>query len=224
MGLGKKVDALLSLNPDLAVIPECSEKSAIALQQRGFNSLWFGTNPHKGLGVICRQDWPLHALQQPEQKWIVAIEVDAPTPFTLIAIWACRVGSTNVHNYVGQVYYALASHPEWFNGSPVVLAGDLNSNKGWDERHDVTNHSSVVSILAERGLVSGYHEYFSEPQGMETRPTLHFYRRSDRTFHIDYVFVPRTWTLRTVEVGKYEQWSELSDHCPVVVEVEPSAT
>jgi hypothetical protein len=43
MGLDKKMDALLSLNPDVAVIPECSEKSAIALRQLGFNSLWFGS-------------------------------------------------------------------------------------------------------------------------------------------------------------------------------------
>ena len=78
MGLDKKVDALLSLNPDVAVVPECSKKSAIALRQRGFNSLWVGSNPHKGLGVICRQDWPLRALPQPAQKWIVPIEVDAP--------------------------------------------------------------------------------------------------------------------------------------------------
>jgi hypothetical protein len=58
MGLDRKSDALLSLNPDVAVVPECSEKSAIALQLRGYNTRWFGSNPHKGLGVISRQDWP----------------------------------------------------------------------------------------------------------------------------------------------------------------------
>jgi len=222
MGLDKKMDALLSLNPDVAVVPECSEKAAIALPQRGFNTLWFGCNQHKGLGVICRQDWPMRALPQPEQKWIAPIEVGAPTPFTLIAVWACRVGTRNVHNYVGQIYYALTSHPEWFNGSPVVLAGDLNSNKGWDERHEVINHSSVVGILAERGMLSGYHEYFNELQGRETRPTIYFYRRNDRTFHIDYIFVPKTWKLELAEVGGFEKWSKLSDHCPVIVDVAAS--
>jgi exonuclease III len=221
MGLDKKVDALLSLNPDVAVVPECSEKSAIALRQRGFNTLWFGSNPDKGLGVICRQDWALRALAQPAQKWIAPVEVDAPTPFTLLAVWACQVGAKRADNYIGQVYQSLIAHPEWFSQQPVVLAGDLNSNKIWDAHRAVGNHSAVVNLLGEHGLVSAYHEYFHEPQGEESQHTMFFYRRRDRTFHLDYIFIPREWAarLKTVEVGGYEQWSKLSDHCPVVVEV-----
>jgi endonuclease/exonuclease/phosphatase family metal-dependent hydrolase len=51
-----------------------------------------------------------------------------------------------------------------------------------------------------------------------------FYRRADRTFHLDYIFIPREWVsrLRTVEIGGYEQWSKLSDHCPVAVDVADS--
>ena len=81
MALDKKMDALLSLDPDVAVVPECSEKSVIAFRQRGLSTLWFGSNPHKGVGIICRQEWPIRALPQPEQKWIVPVEVDSPTPF-----------------------------------------------------------------------------------------------------------------------------------------------
>jgi hypothetical protein len=152
----------------VAVIPECSEKSALTLRLRGFNTLWFGSNPHKGLGVICRQDWPLRALPQPEQKWIAPIEVDAPTPFTLIAIWACQIGTKRADNYIGQVYHALMAHQEWFGHKPVVLAGDLNSNKIWDAHRKVGNHSAVMKLLDERGLVSAYHEHFGEPQGEES--------------------------------------------------------
>jgi exodeoxyribonuclease-3 len=183
MGLDKKVDALLTLNPDVAVVPECSEKSAIALRQRGFNSLWFGFNPHKGLGVICRQDCALRALPQPEQKWIAPVEVNAPTPFTLIAVWACQIGTKRADNYIGQVYQALTAHPEWFSQRPVVLAGDLNSNKIWDAHQKVGNHSAVVKLLDEHGLVSAYHDWFREPQGEESRHTMFFYRRDERTFH-----------------------------------------
>jgi hypothetical protein len=62
MGLDKKMDALLSLDPDVAVVPECSEKSVIAFRQRGLSALWFGSNPHKGIGIMCRRDWPIRAL------------------------------------------------------------------------------------------------------------------------------------------------------------------
>jgi exodeoxyribonuclease-3 len=220
MGFDKKADALLSLNPDVAVVPECSEKAAVSFRDRGYETLWVGSNPNKGLGVFCRKGWPIRALPQPQQQWIVPVEVDGPTPFTLVAVWACTMGPTREERYVGLVYQALISHPEWFSGSPVVLAGDLNSNKIWDSERTVGNHSDVVKILAERGLVSGYHEFFEEAHGAETRRTAYLYRHASRPYHIDYIFIPREWAarLKTVDVGEYEQWSKLSDHCPVIVD------
>jgi exonuclease III len=221
MGFDKKADALLSLNPDVAVVPECSEKSTGAFQRHGYETLWLGSNPLKGLGVFCRKNWFIRPLLQPEQRWIVPIDVDAPTPFTLIAVWACRTGTKKADNYIGQVYQSLISHPEWFDEKPVVLAGDLNSNKVWDNERLVGNHSGVVKILAERGLVSGYHEFFAEAQGAESRPTIYFYRHAHRPFHIDYIFIPREWAplIKTVEVGEYKRWSKLSDHCPITIDV-----
>jgi exonuclease III len=221
MGLDKKADALLSLNPDVAVMPECSEKSVIALRRSGLNTLWVGSNPHKGLGVISRQDWVLRSLPQPEQKWIAPVAVDAPTPFTLIAVWACVAGEKREERYIGQVHQALMAHPEWFNGSPVVVAGDFNSNKIWDAHREVGNHSAVVKLLGDRGLVSAYHEHFGEPQGEESRRTLYMFRHEDKPYHIDYIFIPQEWAsrLKTVEVGAFETWSNLSDHCPVAVDV-----
>ena len=221
MGLDKNANALLSLNPDLAVIPECSEKSAVAFKERGFESLWFGSNPLKGLGVFCRKGWSIRALHPPQLEWIVPIEVDAPTPFTLIAVWACRMGTGKANRYVGLVHQSLISHPEWFGGTAVVLAGDLNSNKIWDSERRVGNHSDVVRILYERELVSGYHEFFGEAHGAETRNTLYLHRHVHRPFHLDYIFLPREWALRlkTVYVGEYELWSKLSDHCPVAVDI-----
>jgi hypothetical protein len=103
MGLDKKMDALLSLKiPDVAVVPECSEKSVIAFRQCGLSALWFGSNPPKGVGIICRQEWPMRVLPQPEQKWMVPVAVDSPTPFTLIAVWACAVGASRENPYIGQ--------------------------------------------------------------------------------------------------------------------------
>jgi exonuclease III len=221
MGLDKKADALLSLNPDVAVVPECSEQSTIALAGRGHESLWFGSNPMKGLGVFCRKGWSMRTLSPPRQQWIVPIEVNAPTPFTLIAIWACRTGNKKTDNYVGLIYQALMANPEWFDRTPVVLAGDLNSNQIWDHERPVGNHSDVVRILAERGLVSAYHEFFGEAQGVESRPTFNLFRHTHRPFHLDYIFLPRQWAqrLKSVDVGQYERWSKLSDHCPVTVEI-----
>jgi exodeoxyribonuclease-3 len=163
----------------------------------------------------------MRILQQPQFDWIVPIKVEAPTPFTLIAVWACRMGSGRTNSYIGLVYQALMSHPEWFDGTPVILAGDLNSNKIWDGKRLVGNHSDVVKVLAERGLVSVYHDFYGEAQGAETRHTLYLFRHAHRPYHIDYVFMPLEWAkdLKTVDVGEYAQWSKLSDHCPLTVDI-----
>jgi exodeoxyribonuclease III len=221
MGFDKKADALLSLNPDVAVVPECSEKSAVAFKQHGYETLWVGSNHHKGLGVFWRKEWPIRVLPQPREKWILPVRIDGPIPFTLLAVWACQAGAKRTDHYIGQVYQALMSHPEWFDEAPVVVAGDLNSNTIWDAERKVGNHSEVVKILAARGLMSGYHEFFSEAQGAESRATIYLYRHADKPFHLDYIFIPRKWKrrLKTVDVGDYERWSKLSDHCPVIVDI-----
>jgi hypothetical protein len=92
----------------------------------------------------------------------------------------------------------------------------LNSNKIWDAHRKVGNHSAVMKLLDERGLVSAYHEHFNELQGEESRRTLYMFRHEDKPYHIDYVFIPREWASRpgTIEVGKCETWLKLSDHCP----------
>lgn len=224
MGLDTKVDALLSLAPDVAVVPECAEKSLLALRtHHRMNTLWFGSNPRKGLGIVCRQDWPMIPLPPAEETWIVPVEIGSNPPFNLIAVWACPSPTgKKQESYIGQVYRALVSHPEWFNnGHPVVVAGDFNSNTIWDASRKSGNHSDVVSLLEERGLVSAYHLNSNEPHGTETTPTFHLYRHQGRPFHLDYIFVPQPWTsrLRAVEVGPHDQWSKLSDHCPVTVDI-----
>jgi exonuclease III len=69
--------------------------------------------------------------------------------------------------------------------------------------------------------VSAYHSIRGEPHGAETTSTYFMYARPERGFHIDYVFLPRSWLERVeaVEVGSPEKWLSHSDHCPLTVDV-----
>jgi exodeoxyribonuclease-3 len=67
--------------------------------------------------------------------------------------------------------------------------------------------------------MSAYHTHYGERQGAETHPTHYFRHHQDKPFHIDYVFVPKRWKLRSVEVGSFREWGHLSDHVPMVVDV-----
>jgi hypothetical protein len=53
MALARKAPSLLALNPDIAVVQECSKNSVDDLHGHGFTGLWFGANLNKGLSVFC---------------------------------------------------------------------------------------------------------------------------------------------------------------------------
>jgi endonuclease/exonuclease/phosphatase family metal-dependent hydrolase len=113
----------------------------------------------------------------------------------------------------------LVEQSGWFGKAPVVVAGDLDSNSQWDANRPGRNHTEVVRLFESHDLISAYHAHNRENQGAETRPTYYFYRHQDKPFHIDYVFFSKGWKLKSVEVGSFREWGNLSDHVPVVVDV-----
>lgn len=219
MALAQKASSLLALNPDIAVVQECSKNSVNVLQSHGFSGLWFGDNLNKGLAVFCRKEFTLQSAEELFGKWVVPVLVHGAVDFKLLAIWACPVGTKRADNYIGEVHRCLVKQSGWFHHAPIVAAGDFNSNVQWDANRPGRNHTEVVRLLEGHGLISAYHARHGEKQGAETQPTSFLYRHPDRPFHIDYVFFPKDWKLRTVEVGSFREWGHLSDHVPVVVDV-----
>lgn len=219
MALARKAPSLLALNPDIAVIQECSKKAVDFLNSHGVSGLWFGANPNKGVGVFSCKEFSLQSVDKPFGKWVIPVRVHGAVDFKLLAIWACPVGTKRADNYIGEVHRCLVQHCGWFRNSPVVVAGDFNSNSQWDANRPGRNHAEVVRLFEIHGLISAYHAHHGEKQGAETRPTYYFYRHPDKPFHIDYVFVPKSWRLRSVEVGSFQGWGQSSDHVPLVVDV-----
>ena len=216
----RKIPSLLALKPDIAVIQERSKKSVDALSSHDFSGLWFGANLNKGVAVFCSQEFAVQLVGKPFGKWAVPVRVHGVVNFNLLAVWACPVGTKRADNYIGEVHRCLVKHRGWFSNAPVVAAGDFNSNSQWDANRPGRNHTEVVRLFESHGLISAYHAHHGEKQGAETQPTYYFYRHRDKPFHIDYVFVPTSWRLGSVEVGSFGEWGQLSDHVPVVVDLD----
>jgi exonuclease III len=84
------------------------------------------------------------------------------------------------------------------------------------------NHSDVVRLLEDRGIVSLYHKMAQEAQGQESKPSFFLHRNPAKPYHIDYCFASREIAdrCRRLEIGKFSDWIYLSDHCPIFVDLE----
>jgi exodeoxyribonuclease-3 len=234
MALHRKFAALRSLRPDVAVISECAAPARLGrrldLTALSSRPVWIGRNPDKGLAVFAFNGFHARLIDgyAPSLKFIAPVRIDGPVAFNLLAVWAQNFSDgVRRKRQPGPLRLALGRYSDFLAAGPAVVAGDLNNNVFWDRPGYLVNHAHTVARLERHGLVSAYHASRGEPQGKETTPT-HYWRdrtKDGPTYHIDYVFLPRAWMplLREMQVGTFEGWcgSGLSDHVPLVVDVEP---
>ena len=232
MALDRKVETLLALKPDIAVVSECAEPAR--LRQRGAarwfegEPVWIGRNPHKGLAVFAFNGYAarLSPLYHPALRYVAPVEVAGPTRCNLLAVWAQNASAGGVRkNRTGPLRRALRRYNAFLGEAPAVIAGDLNSNTIWDKPGWRNNHATKVQIMAGMGLVSAYHAVRGEAHGAEREPTLYWRDRTKDgpTYHIDYVFLPEPWAKTArVAIGSFEEWcgAGLSDHVPVTVDID----
>ncbi len=233
MAFHRKVDAVLDLNPDIAVISECAKPEI--LLERGANAwmegdpVWIGKNPNKGLGVFAFNDYSASLAEpwHPYLAHIAPVQIQGPTEFNILAVWAQNMsGGTYRKGQSGPLRRALSAYRDFLTNRPTIVAGDFNNNIFWDKPGWRMNHQTVVDKLSELGLVSAYHESMREAQGAETVPT-HYWRdrkKDGPTYHIDYAFVPTTWMwmLKQFELGTFEDWcgNGFSDHVPLILDID----
>lgn len=139
--------------------------------------------------------------------------------FQVMAVWT-SVSSDGREDY-RQLHEALIHHDGFVRQRPTIVLGDLNLNAtykgdGW---------RTLQALTDSLGLVSAYHEYFKEAYGQETRPTYYHKHVKNHSFHVDYCFLPHDWKrhIDAVTIGTFEDWSQVSDHVPVIVDLSISA-
>jgi exodeoxyribonuclease-3 len=233
MAVHRKLDALLSLRPDVAIVPECANPATLTAKtsQPITSMVWIGEKPNKGLGVLAFGDYSLELCPEYDARleWIAPVAVAGPCPFFLLAAWCKNHRASQQHPWQPprrQIEPAIAIYQDLLRPGATVIAGDLNSNVNWDRPGRVDNFTRTVAAAQRVGLVSAYHTVTNIEFGAEPRPTLYWQTRKldGRTYHIDYFFIPREWVpnVTSVEVGEFEKWvgSGLSDHVPLTMEVD----
>ncbi len=220
--LRKKFHVLEIFDAGIYVIQECEDPSKTKdkefLEWTG-NYLWKGDSKNKGIGVFVKKNLSLEKLDWSDLyegnkvKHFLPCRIN--NDFNLLAIWTHRNNSPTT-GYIGQLWKYLKINQHLFNKS--LLVGDFNSNKIWDKRRRVGNHTDVVNELEKIGINSLYHQYYKEEQGEETRPTFFLHRKKEKPYHIDYIFGSKEFekALQNFEIGEVDYWLEWSDHLPLI--------
>ncbi len=224
MAYRKKADFILLYKPDILIVPECEHPDKLLFPidtPKPTDTLWFGTNQHKGLAIFSYSNFRFKVLDQHNNdfKMIVPVAITGGEfDFILFAIWANNPTDRD-GQYIEQIWKAISHYDNLLSDKQTMLVGDFNSNTIWDKTHRKANHSNVVKQLQDKGIFSTYHAHHQYAQGAEKHPTLYMYRHKDKPYHIDYCFVSADFIdkLQSVEVGDYDFWTKLSDHTPLIV-------
>ena len=221
----KKAEVILALQPDILIIQECEHLDKLVFNskiQQPNHFLWFGDNKNKGLGIFSYGDYKFELLEEynPDFKIVIPILVSKEQfSFTLFAIWANNPIDKD-NRYIEQVWNAINNYDNLITKDKIILTGDFNSNKIWDRKHRIGNHSAVVDKLANKNIFSIYHNHLQEDQGKESIPTFYLQRNKNKPYHIDYCFASEDILNKLInfEIGTYENWISHSDHSPLIVD------
>ncbi len=217
MALARKAGHLLALQPDIAVVLECSNSASLDGMVR---IEWTGRYPRKGMAVFARPELTGAVADAPEEarRWCLPIWFEG-LDLDLVAIWGFRAnGTAGVPRAVA--HRALESLAPILGRRRAIVIGDFNDGPIFDAGHHAS-FARTTELLGTAGYASLYHAWTLEPYGAETGASLFHRWHRDKPFLIDHAFVP-TWWLPFVSgfsIGSPDPWLERSDHMPLVVEL-----
>ena len=225
MAFRKKYQRILELKPDLLLLQECEngDKLKETIKELPYNQLfWYGNNKHKGVAAISFNKTTIAKSRSHNSDFEYIIPLLLKTNkgnINLFNVWAMPHKTERQKNYVGQVWGAINHYSRRLNKQSIII-GDLNSNAIWDKKYRVGNHSDVVQLLNKKSIHSIYHRQEKEEHGKEKQPTFYLTKKLEKPYHLDYCFATEDLIGKntSIKVGKYDEWIELSDHMPIIID------
>jgi hypothetical protein len=219
--LAKKATRLLDLAPDIAIVAECGEAARlVGLDRVG----WIGSNPHKGLAVYARPELAgvVSACWDDRHEWFLPISF-SNLGLNVLAVWAMNHRGGEGPR-LGRTHRALTRYASFLATGDAIVLGDFNDNVRWDTARNPA-FATTTRLLEDAGYRNVYYSRTGVTPGAEPTGSFFFYRHRNRPYLIDHALVPDRWlsAIRTFAVGEPEDWLDLSDHVPVVLDLDLAA-
>jgi exonuclease III len=218
--LRDKKRLLDSLDADILVVQECEDPAQSNSDYRDWAGSyhWKGYGKNKGIGIFARRGQSIEPLQWDDGGFELFLPVRIGN-VDVVGVWT-QSAKPSKFGYIGQFWHYFQMHKHLVDPQ-TIFAGDFNSNAIWDKPRGKWNHLDCVRDLAELGFHSLYHHFTGEDQGVERQPTYFQYRHEDKPFHIDFIFAHEALigSEPKVQIGAVKDWLALSDHLPVITDL-----
>ena len=217
LNLAKKYQHIESFDADISIIQECEKLKENYFSGRKF--FWTGRIENKGLGVLIKND---SASIDPsvDHNLINFLPIQSDD-LRILGVWAYNHRAIKFGNDVsGNTIDAIKYYRDWLakGSSRCIFGGDLNNSIIWDKRNNDNNFQNINSSLNDLGFESAYHLLSGEKFGQESEATFYHTKKEPKKYHIDYLYT-KSLDVKSLTVGKYQDWIKLSDHCPMIIEV-----
>ena len=219
----EKFKDIIKEDADIYVIQECEDplqaKSEEYKDFAGDNYFWTGEIKDKGLGIFAKNDIVFEKIpdvNDEDFQNFIALKVN--DSFKLLGVWAMPPYVDMIHDFFDENYSLFDEN--------LVMCGDFNSNVIWDKQHrkkdkegNAKDQTNINRKLESCNLISVYHNINNEEQGEESQNTFYLYQHLDKPYHIDYVYAGEG-VVNNFEILDAEEWIKLSDHIPLVFELD----
>lgn len=218
----EQVSYLMSLRPDIAVIPEMKENNATVLKPDSY--VWVTNNKSniapKGLGVLTFNGFALEKIPRDEEMEIfLPLRVKSNGfRFNLLAVWNFYSASKSgrfkgVYGDKALEYEAVRYYTDFLN-DPALVIGDWNLGP----TIFCESYEKILSLLNERGMKCLLKTYQLKNPNFQDTPTYKPVRGT--TLHrIDHA-MGSIWFQENLKSFEIRPLSEaiLSDHAPIVLD------
>ena len=217
LSFAKKYEHLESMDADILIIQECEKLKEDYFSGRKF--FWTGRIENKGLGILIKDD---NAFVHPSNNTnlinFLPIQYD---DLKILGVWAYNHRAIKFGNEVsGNTIDAIEYYRKWLDedSTPCLFGGDFNNSVIWDKPNNDNNFQNINANLNNLGFKSIYHSISGDSFGNETETTFFHTKNESKKYHIDYLYA-KSLEAKSITIGKYKDWTKLSDHSPVVVEI-----
>jgi hypothetical protein len=209
----EKIDRILKYDADVYILPEIACKPRVSLPE-GYQMVWTGDIPHKGLGVIWKPSVKVEVPKwfNPKLQYFLPLLIDGQL---IIAAWPTTTEQNKPMRYPQIALSAIQQYAPYIKAHPTIITGDMNCYKGQSGETKQYSIQAIFDTLADMGLTSAYHQMTGEALGKETVPTYYHQFKESHPFFIDYTF--SSIPMKSYRLGDWDR--NLSDHVPQFMEI-----